>query len=178
MIPSPSILIILIIIFIILEAVDRIADTSNLGSLIRSSAAFGIVVVILSEDSCDAWYRRCVRVSMGHVLSVPSVRVLNLASTLVALKEKFGVASYAAVIDKENSELLEEIQKGDIEARWSCVVGNEANGISSEVLNVCKSRIRIDIMNSVDSLSVGVAGGILLHGMAEREGNNNITQVT
>ena len=38
-------------------AMDRICDESNLGSAIRCAAAFGISAVVLSHDSCDAWYR-------------------------------------------------------------------------------------------------------------------------
>ena len=48
-------------------------------------------------------------------------------------------------------------------------MGNEANGISNKVLAACQYQITIGMVNGVDSLSVGVATGILLHGMRERE---------
>ena len=150
-------------------ALDAISDTANLGSLIRSSAAFGIHAVILSEDSCDVWYRRCVRVSMGHVLTVPSVRVSDLSSTLNALRRKYEILSYAAVIDKDADMVLEQTERGGISKNWCCVLGNEGNGLSSQVASSCDHTIRIDMTDSIDSLSVGVAAGILLHGMRERE---------
>lgn len=151
-----------------LLALDQISDTANLGSLIRSSAAFGIDCVILSHDCCDAWYRRAVRVSMGHVLSIPSVRVRDLASTISTMKERFGMISYAAVVDNSAEKVLEDIPKGQI-GHWCCVLGNEGIGISEQVIASCDCRIRIGMTDSVDSLSVGVAGGILLHGIRERE---------
>ena len=150
-------------------AIDSISDTANLGSLIRSSAAFDIDCVVLSDDSCDAWYRRSVRVSMGHILSVPSVRVKDLALTISALKTKFGITSYAAVVDTAVDLVLENIPKGGINQHWCCVLGNESNGISAKVINACSSCIRIGMTASVDSLSIGIAGGILLHGLRERE---------
>lgn len=49
------------------------------------------------------------------------------------------------------------------------MVGNESQGISPPVLNACEHRIRIGMQDGVDSLSVPVATGILLHGLMERE---------
>lgn len=52
-------------------AIDTTYDTANLGGMIRSASAFGVDALLLSDDSCDAWYRRSVRVSMGHIFRVP-----------------------------------------------------------------------------------------------------------
>lgn len=150
-------------------ALENICDTANLGSLIRTSAAFGIHVVILSDDSCDAWYRRCVRVSMGHVLTVPSVRVANLSFTLNAMRREFNIKSYAAVINHDADTVLEQTEKGGISMNWCCVLGNEGNGLTEQMARSCDHTIRIQMDGIIDSLSVGVAGGILLHGMKERE---------
>ena len=150
-------------------ALDNVCDTANLGSLIRTSAAFGINAIILSDDSCDVFYRRCVRVSMGHALTVPSVRVSNLSSTLNVLREHFEIVSYAAVIDKDADMILEETKSGKIARNWCCVLGNEGNGLTKEVAASCDHRLRIGMSEEVDSLSIGVAAGILLHGMRERE---------
>ena len=150
-------------------ALENINDSANLGSLIRTSAAFGINAIILSDDSCDAFYRRCVRVSMGHALTVPSVRVSDLSLTLKSLRESFQVVSYAAVIDKDADMVLEETERGQISRNWCCVLGNEGNGLTKGVALSCDHRLRIDMSEEVDSLSVGIAAGILMHGMRERE---------
>ena len=150
-------------------ALENICDTANLGSLIRSAAAFGIDAVILSDDSCDVWYRRCVRVSMGHVLTVPSVRVASLSSTLLKLRDHFQIKSYAAVIDHAADMILEETKKKGVSKNWCCVLGNEGNGLTKEMARSCDHTIRIQMDGITDSLSIGVAGGILLHGMKERE---------
>ena len=172
-------------------ALDQVSDTANLGSLIRSSAAFGIDCILLSHDSCDAWYRRSVRVSMGHVLTVPTIRVQDMGTTITTLKKKFGITSYAAVVDDDHIDdctngcnsgnenvdsdttnrnvVLEKMGKAQIDPFWCCVLGNEGNGITSDTLRSCTFRIRIGMADNVDSLSIGVACGILLHGMRERE---------
>jgi tRNA G18 (ribose-2'-O)-methylase SpoU len=48
-------------------------------------------------------------------------------------------------------------------------MGNEAVGISRQVAEACSHTIRIDMVRGVDSLSVPLATGILLHGLKERE---------
>ncbi|GAX26052.1 hypothetical protein FisN_4Hu446 [Fistulifera solaris] len=96
-----------------LLAFDAISDTANLGSMIRTASAFGIAAVVLSHDCCDAWYRRSVRVSMGHIFRVPCIRVDDLAAFLNNLKKgPFGVISYAAVIDPASDLRLETMEKG------------------------------------------------------------------
>ena len=150
-------------------ALDQICDTANLGSLLRSSAAFGITAVILSDNSCNVWSRRCVRVSMGHCINVPSIRVSNLSKSIQNLNAQFQVTSYAAVIDKDADMVLDKIKQGEISKNWCLVLGNEGNGISQTVVESCNHRIRIAMSDSVDSLSVGVAAGILLHSLRERE---------
>jgi tRNA G18 (ribose-2'-O)-methylase SpoU len=50
---------------------ERVTNHTNLGAVFRSAARSGMDAVLLSPDSCDPLYRRCVRVSMGQVFSVP-----------------------------------------------------------------------------------------------------------
>jgi tRNA G18 (ribose-2'-O)-methylase SpoU len=68
--------------------VDKVTDVSNLGSLIRSASAFGVCAVVLSRDSCDPYYRKSVRASMGHVFRVPVIRVEELGRTIQKIKEE------------------------------------------------------------------------------------------
>jgi hypothetical protein len=106
-----------------LLALDGISDTANLGSMIRCASAFGVQAILLSKDCCDAWYRRSVRVSMGHVFQVPCVRVEDLAATMQKLSlEPFSVTSYAAVIDTDADLILESVERGTFHSSASCTV--------------------------------------------------------
>jgi len=166
-------------------ALERISNTANLGSMIRSSTAFGIDIILLSENSCDAWYRQSVRVSMGHVFTIPIVRVHNLIQAIQRMQRIYSIKSYASVVvpdkiideDAKNNPkpcksdvcILENLPKGSVSSKWCCVMGNEANGLSNEVIEACNEKITIGTSEGVDSLSVQVATGILLHGLCERE---------
>jgi tRNA G18 (ribose-2'-O)-methylase SpoU len=163
-----------------LLALDGVCDNANLGTMIRTASAFGMDAIVLSHDTCDAWYRRVIRVSMGHVFVKPIVRVQNLAAFLAKWGQPndgggltaglTAITSYAAVIDRSEDVLvLDKLSRGDIPNAWCCVMGNEGRGISEEVVKQCTNRIRIDMALGVDSLSVPIACGILLHGLRERE---------
>ena len=45
-------------------------NTANVGSMIRSASAFGIDLIILSDDCCDPYYRQSIRVSVGHIFNI------------------------------------------------------------------------------------------------------------
>jgi tRNA G18 (ribose-2'-O)-methylase SpoU len=150
-------------------ALDGISNMANMGSLIRCAAAFGIDALIVSQDCCDAWYRKSVRVSMGNIAKVPIIRIKrDLASVIASLSQQ-GISSYAAVVDADSGTLvLEDLNKGDVSESWCCVLGNEANGIKKHVIHQCHYKIRIGMVDGVDSLSVSIAAGILLHGLVEK----------
>lgn len=150
-------------------ALDGICDNANLGSMIRCASAFGVNVVVISQDTCDCWYRRTIRVSMGHIFRIPIVRVNNLAEAVSkwSSPEEFNVTSYAAVL--ETDSLLSDIKHGELPMSWCCIMGSEGNGISLAVREAATHKLRIQIESDVDSLSVPVATGILLNGLRERE---------
>lgn len=148
-------------------ALDGISNMANMGSIIRCAAAFGIHAMVLSRDCCDPWYRRSVRVSMGYISKVPIMRLQSDDMKDIIRKFRYkGIISYAAVIDADL--LLEDLNKGDVAKSWCCVLGNEANGITKEVMDECSYQLKIGMMDWVDSLSVSVAAGILLHGLVEK----------
>ena len=153
-------------------ALDGICDTANLGSVIRTAAAMGMDLIVLSRDSCTPWSRRSVRVSMGHVSTVPIIQCdkMLLDKILSILQSKYNFEAYAAILD-QSAQRLDSIQM--IESRWCCVLGNEQNGVTPDVIKACRKTVRIGMDNRhniyVDSFSLPVATGILLHGLKTRE---------
>ena len=106
-----------------LLALDAVSDTANLGSIIRTAAALSVDAIILSDDSCDAFYRQSVRVSMGHVINVPILRVGDwrrgfsdgdnimlqsesggMAEFITWLRVQMKVQCLAAVVDDESDD--------------------------------------------------------------------------
>jgi tRNA G18 (ribose-2'-O)-methylase SpoU len=154
-----------------ITAIDGSFNHNNVGSIVRTSSAFGATCVLLSHDTCDVWYRAAVRVSMGHVFRLPVVRCESLAGTLRRLHARFGVESYAAVIDDDEVQpvLLHALGPGSSPRRWCCVVGNEDRGVCLQVRQACQHRLRVDMQPDVDSVAITVATGVVLNGLRERE---------
>ena len=178
-----------------LLAMDSISNTANMGSILRTASAFSIDAIILSDDSCDAWYRQSVRTSMGHVISIPILRVSDWEKGLSNDKKYEGnsnemsdgltkvirwlrasnVECFAAVVDdddEDNSKYFPPLvtleHDTDCTLSWCCVLGNEGHGIHKEVIQECDKRIRIGMASSVDSLSLPIAAGILMHALSSR----------
>jgi len=78
-----------------------------------------------------------------------------------------GVVSYAAVVDTDADLLLEDMTL-DMKGSWCCVVGSEGRGIKRSIQSLCTKRLRIGMVDGVDSLSVPIATGIILHGLRQR----------
>jgi tRNA(Leu) C34 or U34 (ribose-2'-O)-methylase TrmL len=150
-----------------LLALDGVCDTANLGSIIRTASALGIHAIIMSKDCCDAWYRRSIRVSMGHIFRIPCIRMEDDLDKTIRMLRQNNVISFAAVADTRMGTALKDMKS--VPRKWCCVMGNEGNGISQKVIEACDHPIHITMAHGVDSLSLPIATGIILNGFRERE---------
>jgi len=134
-----------------LLVVEGVNDHENLGSLFRNAAAFGVGGLLLDPTCADPLYRRCVRVSMGHVLRIPFAVAhdwpLDLTHTVVALTPD-GDTDIAALGPPERLALL---------------VGAEGPGLTRAALAAADVRVRIPMADGADSLNVATAAAVALH---------------
>ncbi|MBW3664907.1 MAG: RNA methyltransferase [Actinobacteria bacterium] len=135
-------------------ALEEMNDPENMGVLFRSVRALGGDAVLLGPRCSDPLYRRCVRVSMGHVLHVPFTETEDLLGTLADL------VTVALVTDGDVE--LEELAAARPE-RLALVVGAEGAGLSQQIQRGVDVRVRIAMSSRVDSLNVSVATAIALH---------------
>jgi tRNA G18 (ribose-2'-O)-methylase SpoU len=142
-----------------LVVLPETTSTSNLGSLLRISAAFGATAVLLGPRTCDPFYRQSIRVSMGAVFHLPLARSSDLVADLRALRDNWGVQLVASVLD-ESAEPLTAVRRS---ARTALLFGNEAQGLRSDVLAECDRRVTIPMRLGTDSLNVAVAAGVFLY---------------
>lgn len=151
----------------LLIALDGIANSENMGVIVRNCAAFGVDTMIVGETSCDPYLRRSVRNSMGTVFQLPIARSEDLADTLRRLRAGFGTR-IAAAHPQEGSERITDVDlTGDV-----CIVfGSEGDGISLRVLEACESRLTVPMKNGVDSINVGSSVGVVLYEAARQRGS-------
>lgn len=138
----------------LLLALDAVRDPGNLGTIIRLCDWFGVTHLICSQDTVDCFNPKVIQATMGSIARVTVVYV-DLSEYLQ--RTKFPI--YAAVMDGVNV-YAERLPEDAI-----LVMGNEANGISSNIASLIQKKITIPHFSKNDtaeSLNVATATGILL----------------
>ena len=130
---------------------DKVNDPGNIGTIIRTALAFDYDAVILSEGCCDCYNEKVVSATKGALFSLPI-----LHGDLAEFKQGKKVI-VSALSDKAID--LKDLKRPD---SFILVVGNEANGVSQEILKQADIIAKISIQN-IDSLNVGVAAGIFMN---------------
>ncbi len=135
---------------------DAVQDPGNVGTLIRTAAAFGVTGVGVLEGTVDPWSPKVVRASAGSSFRVSLGRwTWARAEQLV---RDLGLALFVG-----SSEGV-EVRKIDSSGGWVLVVGNEGRGVRSEVLEA-GTAVSVPMPGEVESLNAGVAGAILLYAL-------------
>ncbi len=138
-------------------ALCSMRDPSNLGSVIRSSVAFGVDHIILSEDCADLYNPKTVRSAMGSLFRVKITRVKNL-SDFVSIAHECGRRTFAAELSNGARSL------GDIGLLPSdiVIIGNEGHGIPESLSKNTRGSVYIPISKKTESLNAAVAAAIFM----------------
>jgi TrmH family RNA methyltransferase len=137
-------------------ALDHISDPTNLGAILRSVEAFGVDLVYLSEGCVDLYSPKVMRSAMGSAF-----RVHTLKGDLPAFLKKQKDAGYqilGAGLDRDYKEL----PNVSFQVPTVMVIGNEANGITADVMACCNHGVFIPMLGQNESLNAAVAASIIL----------------
>ena len=135
---------------------DNINDPGNLGTLIRSSLGFGIETIVLNNDCVDLFNEKVIRASQGAIFKM-NIIIDDLKQVITKLKKQ-GIKVFGTSLN--SSQFLQEIDKT---SKYAILLGNEANGVKEELLQLTDQNIKIEINNELESLNVAVAGSILMY---------------
>ena len=137
-------------------ATDNLQDPGNLGTVIRTAEALGIGGVIVG-GGCDVYNPKVLRASMGSALRIEVIECLSLVPILNQAKS-LKIKTYATSPDTS----AKKINEIDFSASCLCVIGNEANGVSDEVMAMCDEKITIPMPGRAESLNAHVAAAITM----------------
>lgn len=138
---------------------DDLRDPGNMGTIIRTTEAAGFSGILMSKETVDITNPKVVRSTMGAVLRVPCVYVDSLTESIDKIKQTVAdFKVYASALDA--SKPFDQIDYGK---HFGIVVGNEANGVSAEVLNKSDMNIHIPMAGKVESLNAAVAAALLMY---------------
>jgi tRNA/rRNA methyltransferase len=138
----------------VIVALDNVQDPGNLGTIIRLCDWFGVETLLCNTQTVDCYNPKVVQASMGSLTRV-AVHYLDLAAFLTT------TALPVYTMDLEGENLYTATFPKDC----ILILGNEANGISSEVRALSNEVITIPRFSQhqrTESLNVAMAGAIIL----------------
>ena len=136
---------------------DNITDVRNIGAISRSIEVLGADAMILSGRNVGMLNEDAIKTSAGALSKIAICREPNTPGT-IELLHSYGINTFASAMKKSTP-----IQQQDFTIPCCIIMGNEGDGISDEVMQLCTQSVAIPQLGQTDSLNVSVAAGITLY---------------
>jgi len=133
---------------------DNLQDPGNLGTIIRSAVAFNFDTIVLSDNSVDLYNPKVIRASEGMIFNI-NIKRCNLKEFIPTLKNDYTLIT----TDVNGGKDIRNIKYQNI----ALVIGNEGNGVSQEIADLCGEKVYIKMNNNCESLNAGVCASILMY---------------
>ena len=133
-------------------ALDDVRDPGNLGTIARIADWYGISTLICSNACADFYNPKTIAASMGSFTRL-SPFYTDLQEYLTQARKTMPV--YAAALEGES------VYRKKLKPTGILVMGNEANGISAEVMQLATEKLTIPRFGHAESLNVAIATAIL-----------------
>jgi len=136
---------------------ENISDAGNLGTIIRSAAAFGVDTIVLYGDTIDLYNPKCVRASVGNLWKINIIQIKKFED----LSRYFVDFERVATLPKtDNSVWLR-----DWCPKQKCLImfGSEADGLSDELKKYATTNLTIEMSTNVESLNLSTSASIIMY---------------
>ncbi len=137
---------------------DRLQDTGNIGTIIRTADAFGIDAVFC-DGTADIYNPKTIRSAMGSIFRVPVIQE-SFDSLIPSLRSE-GSRVYCSELYGN----VKSISECDLKDTF-VVIGNEGNGVRPEISALCDGSIIIPMLGGAESLNAAVAAAIFMYEMS------------
>lgn len=134
---------------------DGVQDPGNVGTILRTAAALGVLATIALPGTVDLWNAKVIRSSMGAQFHHFAVHTAT--GEALAFLERNSMDLWAAAASGV------PVERGEAPQRLALALGNEGAGISSSMGAKAQRIVSLPISGDVESLNVAVAAGILLY---------------
>jgi len=130
---------------------DGLQDPGNVGTIVRTAEAFGFTGMIVMEGTASPFSSKAVRASMGSCLGIRIARCI--ADDLRRLPHRI-----LALTPDGRKRISSKI----FDPKVAICLGQEASGISREILDIAHDTVAIPMRGRTESLNVAVAAGIVM----------------
>ena len=141
---------------------DRVQDAGNVGSILRSAAAFGVRQVIALKGTAALWSPKVVRAGMGAHFALKLVEGIEL-DALVGLQIPIVVTS-----SHDGDFLHQRTGPKNLPNPCAWALGHEGHGVSSALMAMASIKVRIAQPGGEESLNVAAAAAICLYASSAR----------
>jgi len=132
---------------------EGIKDPGNLGTILRSAAAFSVDAIVLYGDTVDLYNPKCVRSTVGNLWKVPVFKMSDLSL--------FNDFERIATLPKGNNVI--PLKKYKPTEKLLVMFGSEADGLSEELKNFATKNVTIEMGGNTESLNLSVSVSIILY---------------
>lgn len=139
----------------LLLVLESIQDPGNLGTMIRTGEGAGITGIIMNRTTVDLFNPKTIRSTMGSIYRIPFFIAEDLEETINEVKEA-GVSLYAAHLKGKISYDVPDYTKA-----CGFLIGNEGNGLSTEIADLASEYVRIPMEGKVESLNAAISASLL-----------------
>lgn len=133
---------------------DGIQDPGNLGTIIRSAAAFNLGGILIGPGSVDIYNEKVLRSTLGGIFALP---IIEIKTEELKLFKKHGFNIVGAKLNGEN------LYNFNFNEKVVIAVGNENFGLSQDFMDIAENYITIQISDKMESLNASVAASIILY---------------
>lgn len=143
-------------------ALDGVQDPGNLGTIIRTAVAAGVKGIFLLKGTVDPYNEKCVRSTMSALCNIPIFEDITLSEFYDFINDN-RIKTYVTSLD--NAKPYHTISYAK---RTMVVLGNEGNGVSKEIIEMCDQAITIPMYGDIESLNVSIAAALCMYKAREQ----------
>ena len=132
---------------------DRLQDAGNVGSILRSAAAFGVQQVLALKGTAALWSPKVLRAGMGAHFKLRLIEGLDETALDVLTLPLVATSSHAG----------SQLPNVDLSSPCAWVLGHEGQGVSQALLQRCALQVRIPQPGGEESLNVAAAAAVCLY---------------
>ncbi len=139
-----------------LLVLQDVQDPNNMGAIMRTALGFGYDNVVVSSKCADVFSRKVIRTSMTASVKLNVLKVADMVDFTHRLNEK-GFTTVAACL-----EGAQELGTVPTNLPVALYIGNEGQGLSDDVIESCKLRLKIPMSERIESLNAAVSAAVLM----------------
>ena len=140
----------------VIFALDDIQDPGNMGTIIRTLDAAGVKDLIISKESADIYNPKVTRSTMGAIYRLNVIRTDLLFKLKEMQQDGYKIVVTSLSTDKNHYDI-------NFDEKTIIVIGNEAKGVSQEIMEIADVKVKIPMLGKSESLNAAVATGILAY---------------